>query len=133
MAGALSILGQALLTGVLLPRLDLLWPSQRAVAALQRNDLDPTDGFVQGPVTVAGYDEPSLVFSLGAETEFGDARAAARAINEGRPAIVEASQAAEFTAVLARFGLAAQPVATIRGLDYSENRPVTLTIWRKAP
>jgi hypothetical protein len=81
---------------------------------------------------VAGYDEPSLVFALGAETEFADARAAARAINEGRPAIVEASQQAEFAELLARFGLRAQAVATVRGLDYSENRAVTLTIWRKS-
>jgi hypothetical protein len=84
-------------------------------------------------VTVAGYDEPSLVFALGAETEFADARAAARAINEGRPAIVEAADDREFVALLTRFGLKAQAVASVRGLDYSENRPVTLTIWRKAP
>ena len=75
----------------------------------------------------------SLVVALGAETEFADARAAARAINEGRPAIVEASDHAEFAELLARFGLHAQAVATVKGLDYSENRPVTLTIWRKAP
>ena len=72
-AAILSIAGQGLLVGALLPRLDLLWPSQRVVAALQAHDLDPTDGIVQGPVTVAGYDEPSLVFALGAETEFTDA------------------------------------------------------------
>lgn len=132
-AAALSIVGQGVLVGALLPRLDLLWPSQRVVAALQSHDLDPTDGIVQGPVTVAGYDEPSLVFALGAETEFADARAAARAINEGRPAIVEASDHAEFAELLARFDLHAEAVATVKGLDYSENRPVTLTIWRKAP
>ncbi|MDB5454303.1 MAG: 4-amino-4-deoxy-L-arabinose transferase, partial [Caulobacteraceae bacterium] len=132
-AAVLTMVGQGVLVGVLLPRLDLLWPSQRVVAALQKLGLDPTDGLVQGPVTVAGYDEPSLVFALGAETEFADARAAARAINEGRPAIVEASAHAEFAELLARFGLRAQAVATVRGLDYSENRTVTLTIWRKTP
>ena len=132
-AAALSIVGQGILVGDLLPRLDLLWPSQRVVAALQAHNLDPTDGIVQGPVTVAGYDEPSLVFALGAETEFADARAAARAINEGRPAIVEKRDQAEFTELLSRFALKAQPVATVNGLDYSENRPVTLTIWRKTP
>lgn len=130
-AAAFSIVGQGLLVGDLLPRLDMLWPSQRVVAKLEALGLDPTDGLVQGPVTVAGYDEPSLVFALGAETEFADARAAARAINEGRPAIVEARDEAEFRALLERFGLRAKPVATIKGLDYSENRPVTLTIWRQ--
>jgi 4-amino-4-deoxy-L-arabinose transferase-like glycosyltransferase len=133
LAAAMTIVGQGVLVGVLLPRLDLLWPSQRVVAQLQKLGLDPTDGLVQGPVTVAGYDEPSLVFALGAETEFADARAAARAINEGRPAIVEAADDREFVALLTRFGLKAQAVASVRGLDYSENRPVTLTIWRKAP
>lgn len=132
-AAVLTIVGQGLLVGALLPRLDLLWPSQRVASALQRLGLDPTDGLIQGPVTVAGYDEPSLVFALGAETEFADARAAARAINEGRPAIVEASQSDAFKELLVRFGLSAQPVATVHGLDYSENRPVTLTIWRKNP
>jgi 4-amino-4-deoxy-L-arabinose transferase-like glycosyltransferase len=132
-AAELSIAGQGLFVGALLPRLELLWPSEGIVAALRSNGLDPADGLVQGPVTVAGYDEPSLVFSLGAKTEFADARAAARAINEGRPVIVEARQHHDFAEVLDRFGLRAQAVATVNGLDYSENRPVTLTIWRKAP
>ena len=38
---------------------------------------------------MAGYHEPSLVFSLGTETELTDAQGAADAIAEGRPAIVE--------------------------------------------
>lgn len=130
-AGGLIVAGQGVLLGVLIPNLPLLWPSQRVVAVLQRLQLDPTDGLVQGPVTVAGYDEPSLVFALGAQTEFADARAAARAVNEGRPAIVEASQGPEFARLLARYHLKAQAVATVRGLDYAENRPVVLTVWRK--
>jgi hypothetical protein len=132
-AAELAIAGEGLLVGALLPRLEVLWPSESVVAALHRHGLDPADGLVQGPVTVAGYDEPSLVFALGARTEFADAKAAARAINEGRPAIVEAGQHEAFAEILTRYGLRAQAVATVSGLDYSENRPVTLTIWRKAP
>lgn len=130
-AAALTIAGQSLIVGVLAPRLERLWPSQQVATLLHRRGLDPADGLVQGPVTVAGYDEPSLVFLLGSETEFADAKAAARAINEGRPAIVEARQHGAFAALLARYHLRAQAVATVSGLDYSEGRPVTLTIWRK--
>lgn len=132
-AGVLAMAGQTLLVGVLAPGLELLWPSKTIVEALHNIGLNPADGIAQGPVTVAGYAEPSLIFSLGAKTIVGDAEAAALAIAEDRPVILEAGLAEAFQAALGRRGLHAQAVARASGLDYADNRPVNLIIWRRIP
>jgi hypothetical protein len=84
---------------------------------------------VPGPVTVAGYEEPSLVFLLGSSTELGNAEAAADAIAQGRPAIVEQRQLAAFQAALASRHALARPVGQGAGLDYSNNRHDLLHIF----
>ena len=86
-----------------------------------------------GPVEVAGYAEPSLVFALGARTGLGDAPNAAQAVIEGRPAVVEAKQDAAFRAALARIGLTPRPVEVVDGFNYSTGDPVRLTIYRGEP
>ena len=60
--------------------------SARPVAeSLAMVDLSPLQGVTPGPVTVAGYEEPSIVFLLGTNTELGDADDAATAIVERAP------------------------------------------------
>jgi 4-amino-4-deoxy-L-arabinose transferase-like glycosyltransferase len=124
----LGLAGHGLLTAGLAPSLRSLWLSSRAARALARSGWSPRQG-APGPVTVAGYEEPSLVFLLGTPTELGDADDAADAIGEGRPAIVEARQDAAFARALAESGLAARRAGEGAGLDYSNGQRDILRIY----
>jgi 4-amino-4-deoxy-L-arabinose transferase-like glycosyltransferase len=112
------------------PRLGSLWLSRRIVNALDHVRLNPRGGLIPGPVTVVGYAEPSLVFGLGTETEFGDVGDAADAISEGRPVVIEQRQDAAFQKELADDKLKATAIGTVSGLDYSINHNDMLTIYR---
>ena len=113
----------------LAPALDDLWPSRAAARLVARAGLDPRNGLTPGPVAVAGYAEPSLVFRLGSDTDLLDGEGAAEALEAGRPALVEARQAQAFLARLRRDGAVARRVGEVRGLDYSDGRPVVLDLW----
>jgi len=130
--GALTLAAHSLLLGVVAPSLKPLWLSNRAARALAAAGASPAEGVYPGPVTVAGYEEPSLVFLLGSGTELGDAADAAEAIAEGRPAIVEQGQTAAFQAALASDGVAARRAGEGAGLDYSNNRHDVLQIFLPA-
>lgn len=132
-ACALASLGHGALAGGLGPALHPLWLSSAAARALTAAGASPWQGITPGPVTVAGYAEPSLVFLLGADTELGDADDAAAAIASGRPAIVEQSVDAAFHAALTASGAAAVPIGQVSGLDYSRGRRETLRIYRPPP
>jgi 4-amino-4-deoxy-L-arabinose transferase-like glycosyltransferase len=127
---ALGIAAHGALAAGLAPRLGTLWLSRRIVGALDQARLDPRGGLIPGPVTVVGYAEPSLVFRLGTETEFGDVADAAEAVSEGRPVLVERRQDQAFQRELSEDGLKATPVGTTAGLDYSLGRPDMLTLYR---
>jgi 4-amino-4-deoxy-L-arabinose transferase-like glycosyltransferase len=132
-AVVVAIVAHGVLVGALAPALKPLWLSSRAAKALALADLSPREGVTPGPVTVAGYEEPSIVFLLGTNTELGDADDAAAAIVEGRPAIVEARLDATFQADLARQGVKALRVGEGAGLDYSNNHRDILRIYRPVP
>jgi hypothetical protein len=68
---------------------------------LEQADLHPRLGR-PGPVAITGYHEPSFVFLTGRETELTDPAGAARALAEGRPAIVEERDEAAFRDAEAR-------------------------------
>lgn len=129
-AGGVAVAAHAVLVGALAPSLQPLWLSDRVARALTRAGLSPRQGLVLGPVTVAGYQEPSLVFLLGADTVLGSPKDAAGAIADGRPAVVEARQDAAFQAALAARGRRAERVETVGGLDYSNNKPDVLIVYR---
>ena len=129
-AGALGVLGHGVLAAGLAPTLEPLWLSNRIAQAVKAAGLDPRNGTTPGPVAVAGYDEPSLVFLLGTRTETGDADDAAAAIAEGRPALVASSELAPFQAALKADDARAAPAAEIKGLDYSKGKPVDLFLYR---
>ena len=86
-----------------------------------------------GPVAVAGYAEPSLVFALGTETELDDGAEAADAVADGQPALVESRQTSAFLAGLTKNRTAAQAAGAVSGFDYSDHKTVTLTLWRAKP
>ncbi len=130
LAGGLGVLGHDALAAGLAPSLQPLWVSPRVAEALKRAGIDPRNGVTPGPVAVAGYGEPSMVFLLGAHTELGEADDAASAISDGRPAIVEARQRAAFLAALKTQDGAAAPAGEVKGLDYSTGKPVDLFLYR---
>ncbi len=95
--------------------------------ALKAAELHPAQGRVPGPVAITGFHEPSFVFLTGRETQLTDAAGAARALGEGRPAIVAEADAEAFTQASA--GLPGRAVATIRGHNYSKGEDVALTVY----
>lgn len=128
-AVGLGILAHGALAGGLLPALEPLWLSKRAAALLQQDMLDPRAGLIPGPVAVAGYAEPSLVFALGTRTGLDDAYEAGLAISEGRPAIVDAAMDAAFQQALADRETVARVIGQVRGINYSNGDATTLTVY----
>ena len=131
-AGAVGILAHAALVGVLVPRLEPLLLSPRLETALEQADLAPRAG-AAGPVAVTGYSEPSMIFLLGTTTQLTDPAGAAKAVAEGRPAVVEGRQEQAFRAALAALGQAARPAGVVEGFDYSDGDKERLTLYRGAP
>ncbi|HTK34369.1 MAG TPA: glycosyltransferase family 39 protein [Caulobacteraceae bacterium] len=129
-AGVLGVGAHMTLSGGLAPALTRLWVSDRAAAALDRAGLDPKAGVVPGPVAVAGYAEPSLVFALGAETDLDTVEGAAQALAGGQPALVERKQEPALIAELKAARTPATRLGEVGGYDYSVGRKVTLGIWR---
>jgi len=129
-ACGLGLAAHAAMAAALAPRLGGLWLAQRTGALLDRTHLNPRDGLTPGPVTVIGFTEPSIVFTLGTETELGDAGDGAEAIAEGRPVVVEDRQKAGFLNELAGDKLKASPVGAVAGWDYATGRTVRLVVYR---
>ena len=122
-----------LMSGAILPALTPLWPSRSAARMVARHHLDPRAGMVQGPVVVAGFAEPSLVFQLGTATDLADVSDAVDGLEDGQPALVEQKDDAAFRKLLAEHHVAAQPVDQVSGLNYSSGKAVTLTLWSPQP
>ena len=129
----LGLLGHAVLVGGLAPHLEPLLLSKRTEALLAGAHLLPRQGVYPGPVAVAGYAEPSLVFGVGSHTQLGDARDAEKALEESRPAVVESRQAPAFDALVKAAGLAPIRVGEVKGLDYSNGDKMTLTVYAPQP
>ncbi len=131
-AGAIGVAAHAALVGLLVPRLEPLLLAPRLEAALERADLAPRGG-APGPVAVTGYAEPSMIFLLGTTTELTDPVGAAKAVVQGRPAVVEARQEKAFRAALAVLGQTPRPAGVVAGFDYSDGDQERLTLYRGAP
>jgi 4-amino-4-deoxy-L-arabinose transferase-like glycosyltransferase len=130
LACAFGIAAHSVVIGALAPTLRPLWVSDQVARALARAHISPRQGLAEGPVTVAGFAEPSLVFALGADTELGDADDAADAIAAGRPAVVEARQEPAFRQALSGQGVGARLAGQATGLDYSNGKPQVLRIYQ---
>lgn len=124
---ALGVVAHGALAGTL-RQLRPLAVSPQLEKVLVRADLHPRQGR-PGPVAIAGYHEPSFVFLTGRETELTDARGAARALAEGRPAIVEERQAEAFHDAEAAMGVTGRSVGVVNGHNYSQGDDVRLTVY----
>jgi hypothetical protein len=126
----LGVLAHMMLTGGAAPALDPLWVSERVAVDLDEADIDPRNGVTPGPVAVAGFEEPSLVFALGSRTELTDANGAAIAIAQGRPAIVEGHAIGAFKQAVIDHGTRAKLVRHVPGFNYSKGKAVDLFLYR---
>lgn len=124
-----GVLAHAALTGLLAPGLQPLMISKRTVEVLARARLLPAQGVIPGPVAVAGYAEPSLVFQVGTDTGLGDAADAVKALAAGRAAVVEDREQPAFRAGLARAGLRPVEVGRVSGLNYSNGDATVLSVY----
>jgi 4-amino-4-deoxy-L-arabinose transferase-like glycosyltransferase len=131
-AVGLGVAGHGALAAGLAPRLSPLWLSARVERSMEKALLLPDQGIADAPVTVAGYAEPSLVFALGTPTELAGPEDAAQAIAEDRPAVVEQREEADFRKALSAYRAQAHLVATIKGLDYSDGKKMTLRVYEAA-
>ncbi|MES2253925.1 MAG: phospholipid carrier-dependent glycosyltransferase [Pseudomonadota bacterium] len=108
------------------PHLTQMWMSER-LAALVARDGNPNDP----PPAIAGFQEPSLVFALGADVNLTDgAGAAKQGANQGGLALVDDFQRPAFLAHLAELQSDAVPVDDISGFNYSRGKKVHVTIYR---
>lgn len=99
------------------------------VKVLRAADLDPRQGRTPGPVAITTFHEPSFVFLTGRDTQLTDADGAAKALSEGRPAIVEDRDAEAFRAASARMGVTGRSVGQVRGFNYASGDDTALTVY----
>ncbi|NEX92322.1 glycosyltransferase family 39 protein [Caulobacter sp. 17J65-9] len=129
-ACAFGVLAHAALVGVA-SSLQPLQVSPRIEKALRKADLDPREGVVPGPVAVAGYAEPSLVFLLGTRTELLATGAdAIPAVAQGRPVLIEGREENSFQQALAQRKLKVRSVDVVEGRNYSNGKRVRLTLYQ---
>ncbi len=108
------------------PHLTDLWVSKR-LAVLVARDSQPGDP----PPAAAGFQEPSLVFALGADLNLTDgAGAAKQGADRGGLALVDDFARPAFLAHLAELQSDAVPVDEIDGFNYSRGKKVHVTIYR---
>jgi len=125
---AFGIVAHAALAGTL-RQLRPLSVAPQLEKTLERAGLHPRQGRVPGPVAITTFHEPSFVFLTGRDTELTDAAGAARALAQGRPAIVEAGDDDRFRQALAPFGVVGRAVGTVNGHNYSSGDDVSLTVY----
>jgi 4-amino-4-deoxy-L-arabinose transferase-like glycosyltransferase len=113
---------------LILPHIDALWLSRSAAALI--NDQNR----VLRPVVVAGYAEPSLVFLLGTATKLtgGPEAAAILAKLPETLVLVSDREDAAFRKVLQKDGVSVDALGQVSGLDYSNGRAMTLTLYETA-
>lgn len=125
---ALGVLAHTAFAGTL-RQLRPLAIAPQLVKVLRAADLDPRQGKTPGPVAITTFHEPSFVFLTGRDTDLTDADGAARALSEGRPAIVEARDAEAFRAASARMGVTGRSVGVVRGFNYADGDDTVLTVY----
>jgi len=108
------------------PRLTDLWLTQK-LKALVAKDARPGD---PAPA-LAGYEEPSLVFALGADVNLTDGSGAAKQGTDfGGLALVDDYEQPKFLARLAELQSDAVPMDEATGFDYSRGKKVHVTVYR---
>ncbi len=123
-----GVLAHASLAGTI-RQLRPLSIAPRLEVMLERHGLSPRQGLTPGPVAITTFHEPSFVFVSGRTTQLTDAAGAARALAEGRPAIVEARDEQAFRQATALTGVPGRAVGVVTGHNYSSGDDVRLTVY----
>ncbi len=123
-----GIIAHAGLAGTL-RQLRPLSVAPQLVKTMEVAGIHPAQGQLPGPVAITGFHEPSFVFLTGRETQLTDAAGAAKALAEGRPAIVEARDDQAFRTAMSELGAACRSVGEVRGHNYSNGDDVRLTVY----
>lgn len=125
---AFGVVAHGALSGTL-RQLRPLIIAPRLEQALLDAGLNPSQGRTPGPVAITGFHEPSFVFLTGKDTDLTDGAGAARALAEGRPAIVEARDADAFRRASATLGVTGRAVKVVTGRDYASGDDMSLTVY----
>lgn len=125
---ALGVLSHTALSGTI-RQLRPLAIAPQLTKVLKEANLHPRQGLTTSPVAITTFHEPSFVFLTGRTTQLTDAEGAARALSEGRPAIVEARDAEAFAQAAARLGVTGRAVGEVSGHNYSTGDDVNLTVY----
>jgi 4-amino-4-deoxy-L-arabinose transferase-like glycosyltransferase len=125
----LAVLAFAPAFQLVLPGLDRLWLSREAATLVAAHP--PPPGM---PVISVGYNEPSLVFLLGTGTRFVPPEEAAAVLTTtpGAVALISDRDEAAFRRSLDERGAAPRPLGSVAGLNYSNGRRLTLTLYEAA-
>lgn len=131
--GVSTLVAVTLLEGVL-PNLKQLEISPRISAALEHSELHHLKNGAE-PTAIAGYYEPSAVFLLGTPTLLtnGFDAAAHLASHPDSAAVIELREEEAFQTVASSRNLNLRTLAEISGVNYSNGKDVTLTVYGIAP
>ncbi|GAB6058166.1 ArnT family glycosyltransferase [Desulfonatronum parangueonense] len=115
-----------------LPELRGFWVSrtlQQTIEALRQEHPD-----LHGRIASTGFQEPSLVFLLGTNIRLINPIQAAHHLAEHPHglALIESRRKAQFQDTLDEIGLAVEPLANVRGFNYSKGQWVTIGIYANA-
>jgi 4-amino-4-deoxy-L-arabinose transferase-like glycosyltransferase len=113
---------------IVLPRLDRIWLSRSAAALVAEHAPAPGQ-----PLVAVGYNEPSLVFLLGAGLRLETAQGAADLLGKGGEVLVSDREEAVLRQALAGRGLTARSLGSVSGTDYSNGRRLVVTLLAVAP
>ena len=125
-ASAASVLLAIAIYGVIIPSLTRVFPSAMLAAIIRESGCD------KPVVASAGYQEPSVVFLLGTQTQLTDGSAAADFLSRGpcRFALVEARHARSFAQRAEAIGLRYTRGPSIDGINISGGRELVIAVFR---
>ena len=101
--------------------------SERAAGLIERS------GALPKAVTIAGFHEPSIVFQVGTEMKLSHSAAEAADFLTKTPksvALIEERLDKDFHQALTQQNFAAEQLGNVKGINYSNGRHVTLTLYR---
>ncbi len=124
---ATGALFAAVLLAAVLPRLDDLMLSRKAADLILRSGAKPEN------TTVAGFNEPSIVFQVGTKITLSPNGAEAADFITKHPdarALIDQRMDAEFQATLRKLNVSAEALGSVKGLNYSKGKDLSLTLYR---
>ncbi len=126
-AVATGALFAAITFAAVMPRLDQLMLSTKASDLIAQSRGTPEN------TTVAGFNEPSMVFQAGTEITLSPTGAAAADFMTKHPdarALVEDRLLPEFQESLKKLNVTAEALGQVKGMNYSRGDYLTLTLYR---